>query len=114
MCGESFTSRAALLVLHLNFSHLVELTLLSVSFVTRSAETHTKYVLECSFYLKQNFTLIKTGFSWDVVAKKEVLGVFSVLSETQGMAKRLPCTFQLLGNYSWLWKIGFCLNTALN
>lgn len=72
LCGESFTSRAALLVLHLNFSHLVELTLLSVSFVTQSTETHTKYVLEGSFYLKHNLTLMKTGFSWDVVAKKEI------------------------------------------
>lgn len=34
VCGESFTSRAALLVLYFNFSYLVELTLLSVSFVT--------------------------------------------------------------------------------
>lgn len=55
VCGESSTSRAALLVLHLNFSHLVELTLLSVSFVTQSTETHTEYVLEGSFLSEAEF-----------------------------------------------------------
>lgn len=70
VCGASFTSRAALLVLYFNFSYLVELTLLSVSFVTWATVTRNEYVLEGLFYLKQNLTLIKTTFSWDVVAQK--------------------------------------------
>lgn len=35
--------------------------------------TRNEYVLGGLFYLKQNLTLIKTTFSWDVVAKKETL-----------------------------------------
>lgn len=35
--------------------------------------TRNEYVLEGLFYLKQNLTLIKTTFSRDVVAQKEIL-----------------------------------------